>query len=174
MTEDTALALFETSFKKFGGELKRWNARQVELIVDAKHLLEVMNVAITDEVHYKFLCTIVGVDLGDKLAVKYLLAHKAEVLSITVYVPYNKPELPTITSILPAATLYEREIYDMFGIVFLGHPNPARLVLPDDWVDGVFPLRKDCEMGKDETGKATGVCLVNRAEAIASQVVTKE
>ncbi|OIP97190.1 hypothetical protein AUK40_03675 [Candidatus Wirthbacteria bacterium CG2_30_54_11] len=163
MTEDTALALFEKDFQKFNGTLKRWNARQVELTVDAKHLLDVMNVAITDEVHYKFLSTIVGVDLGDKLAVKYLLAHKSEMLVVTVQVPYDGPELPSITVVLPAALLYEREIHDLLGIVFTGHPNLARLVLPDDWKDGVFPLRKNCVMEKDDAGKPTGACLINQA-----------
>ena len=50
-------------------------------------------------------------------------------------------QIAAITNAVPAATLYEREVNDLFGVVFEGHPKPERLVLPDDWPQGVYPLR---------------------------------
>jgi formate hydrogenlyase subunit 5 len=44
---------------------------------------------------------------------------------------------------MPAAEWIEREIQDLLGIRFDGHPNPKRLILADDWPEGVYPLRKD-------------------------------
>jgi len=54
-----------------------------------------------------------------------------------------EPVIPSITPDIPGAAWAEREIRDMIGVVPIGHPDPRRLVLPDDWPEGVYPLRKD-------------------------------
>jgi NADH-quinone oxidoreductase subunit C len=64
---------------------------------------------------------------------------------LTTRVPYDDPSVPTITSEFAGANFYEREAYDLFGIVFPGHPDLTRILLPDDW-DG-YPLRKDYDIG---------------------------
>jgi NADH-quinone oxidoreductase subunit C len=53
--------------------------------------------------------------------------------------------LPSVTSVYPTADWQERETYDMFGVVFTGHPNLTRVLMPDDW-EG-FPQRKDYPLG---------------------------
>jgi NADH-quinone oxidoreductase subunit C len=60
-------------------------------------------------------------------------------------VPATDPHLPSVTSVYPTADWQERETYDMFGIVFDGHPNLTRILMPDDW-EG-FPQRKDYPLG---------------------------
>jgi NADH-quinone oxidoreductase subunit C len=55
------------------------------------------------------------------------------------------PHLPSVTSVYPTADWQERETYDMFGVVFDGHPNLTRILMPDDW-EG-YPQRKDYPLG---------------------------
>jgi NADH-quinone oxidoreductase subunit C len=75
-----------------------------------------------------------------------LLSHQhVRRLRIRVGVPAADPTVPSITDIFPGANFYEREAFDLFGIVFTGHPDLTRIVLPDDW-EG-YPLRKDYSVG---------------------------
>ncbi len=62
-------------------------------------------------------------------------------------VPPDAPSLDSITPRVPAAYWAERELYDVVGVKAEGHPDPRRLIMPDDWPDDVFPLRKDVKHG---------------------------
>ncbi len=57
--------------------------------------------------------------------------------------PGELPEVPSVTSVWRAADWHEREVYDLCGVWFTGHPNMTRILLADDWVG--YPLRKDYE-----------------------------
>jgi len=66
-------------------------------------------------------------------------------LRLLAGVPGSDPTVPTLTAVYPGADFYEREIYDLMGIVFDGHPELTRILLPDEWVG--HPLRKDSSVG---------------------------
>ena len=55
----------------------------------------------------------------------------------------ESPQITSITPMIPGAEWIEREVHDLLGIVFEGHPNLRRLILADDWPQGVYPLRKE-------------------------------
>ena len=63
-----------------------------------------------------------------------------------VQVPEDDPALPSITDIFPGTENMEREIYDMFGIAFEGHPDLTRILMPDEWQG--HPLRRDYAVGQ--------------------------
>ncbi|HEX4982148.1 MAG TPA: NADH-quinone oxidoreductase subunit C [Ilumatobacteraceae bacterium] len=67
-------------------------------------------------------------------------------LRLRVQVPEDDAVLPTLFDIHPGTEAMEREVFDMFGIVFTDHPDPSRILMPEDW-DG-HPLRKDYEIGE--------------------------
>jgi NADH-quinone oxidoreductase subunit C len=66
-------------------------------------------------------------------------------LRVKVFLQEDEPKVPTVTVVWPAAEWLEREIYDMMGIEFEGHPDLRRVLLPDDW-EG-HPLRRDYPLG---------------------------
>jgi NADH-quinone oxidoreductase subunit C len=71
--------------------------------------------------------------------------HRSRV-RIRVQVPEHDPVCPTLFDVHPGTEALEREVYDMFGIRFDGHPDPSRILMPEDW-EG-HPLRKDYAIGR--------------------------
>lgn len=92
-----------------------------------------------------FLREIVGMDWQEKgLGAIYILenSNTGEGVEIAVRTTNReKPQIPTVSDIWEIAELYEREVYDFFGIEFNGHPDMRRLFLRNDWIG--YPLRKD-------------------------------
>ena len=88
--------------------------------------------------------------MSPRFHVIYQLTSLAKNLSVQLRVPVNgdQPKVPTAAGVYDVANWRERELMDMFGIEFDGHPDPRRLLLPDDQ-DG-YPLRKDFPLGYEE------------------------
>jgi NADH-quinone oxidoreductase subunit C len=93
---------------------------------------------------FDFLFCITGVDIQEKLQVVYHLestTHLHQVVLKTATADREKPVLDSIVDLYRGAELHENEIFDLFGIVFKGHPNLRRMFMPEDWKG--HPLRKD-------------------------------
>ena len=100
-----------------------------------------------DECGFYHCSTITGLDSGENLEVLYHMTDGGPEVTFRIAVPKANPHIPTVTDIVPGALLYERELQDMFGFVVDNIPDPRRYVLPEDWPDGVYPLRKDYKVG---------------------------
>jgi NAD(P)H-quinone oxidoreductase subunit J len=68
-------------------------------------------------------------------------ADRPAEVRVKVFLPRENPTVPSVYWIWKAADWQEREAYDMFGIIYEGHPNLKRILMPEDWVG--WPLRKD-------------------------------
>ncbi|MGH7777572.1 MAG: NADH-quinone oxidoreductase subunit C, partial [Candidatus Dormibacterales bacterium] len=66
-------------------------------------------------------------------------------IRVRCFVTGEAPSAPTVSGVFPAANWDEREVWDLFGIKFDGHPDLTRLLMPDDWVG--HPLRRDYPVG---------------------------
>ena len=131
--------------KKLGSSLLRaWvqRPRRINVQVEEGSHRKVIEAAL-DRVPDAILSTITAVDLREKFELNYHLWCVDTALTVKVEVPKQKPEIETVTDIIPGASFYEREVYDLFGVRFKGHPSLKRLLLPDDWPEGQHPLRKD-------------------------------
>lgn len=73
------------------------------------------------------------------------ITHRRRI-RLRVQVPEAEPVLPTLFHVHPGSEAMEREVFDMFGIRFDGHPDLTRILMPEDWVG--HPLRKDYEIGR--------------------------
>ena len=96
------------------------------------------------DLKFDYLICLSGVDFNDgNLGVVYHLfsMDKRHRIVLKIKVPKDKPEVSSVESIWKSANWHEREAFDLFGIVFLGHSDLRRILLPDDWQG--FPLRKD-------------------------------
>lgn len=123
------------------------------ITVGKEVIAEVLQSLRDDEVlQYNFLTTLCGMHYPEtnRLGVVYHLHsfvnnHRIRVKTDT---DIDRPTIPSITGLWPAANWMERETYDFFGIIFEGHPNLKRILNMDEMTD--FPLRKDFPL-EDQT-----------------------
>lgn len=103
----------------------------------------------TPELAFDYLSDLTAVDYEDDgfqivyhliaIGVKATNVHRKLVVKIDV--PRDNPHLPTAVDVWPTANFHEREVYDMMGVIFEGHPDLRRILMREDWVG--HPLRKD-------------------------------
>lgn len=115
--------------------------------VEASTILQVTKfLRSNSEMPFNSLHVISGVDYVEYMEVCYMMTHydltepREFILKVKLTDRVN-PNLDSIVEVYAAANFQEREVYDMFGITFNGHPDHRRILCPDDW-EG-FPLRKD-------------------------------
>ncbi len=118
--------------------------------VDAAHWAEVAR-WLHDEAGFEFLSDLCGVDWPHRRPRFEVVCTLTDLrtparIRVVVGIDGEPPAVPSVTGIWPGANWFEREAYDMFGIIFEGHPDLSRILMPDEW-EG-HPLRKDYSVGK--------------------------
>ena len=134
--------------KKFGdcAEIFEDNTNQ-SIKVKAEKIVEVMQ-ELKENPKYdlQLIMNLSSVEYPENFTVLYHLNSLTFLHKLTVKVELGKanPQLPSIVSVWKAADVMEREVYDLMGIVFTGHPNLKRILLADDFIG--HPLRKDFKL----------------------------
>ena len=105
-------------------------------------------VAALMDAHWGYLVAITGLDQGSNLEILYHFAAGPAVTTLRVNVSREAASVPSICHIIPSASLYERELIEMFGVTVKDTPDSNRLFLPDDWPSDVYPLRKDAKLSE--------------------------
>ena len=108
-----------------------------------------------DEDESTGISAITGVDLGETIELMYHVRTHGATVTIRTEVPKGEARIKSITDLIPGAIFHEREVADLFGVAFEGHPNPRRLILSDDWPKNLFPLRKDADVTNVENKAET-------------------
>jgi len=137
-------------------ELVEENTDHPYLVVPPERLLEVARKLKEDEKFgFETLTCLSGVDEGEVLTTVYHLfsyTHR-HMFVLKVRAPREKPEVPSVDGLWPGATWFEREAYDLLGIVYRGNKDLRRIMLPEDWVG--HPLRKDYQEPEEYHGMGT-------------------
>ena len=130
---------------------------QATLLADPDRIREVLVYLKDAPAHeYRFLASVHGVDYlpaEPRFAVHYELLNMPRVERLRVKAqledpgPDSLPELDSVVAEFPTAEFQEREVYDFFGIVFRGHPDLRRILMPEDYVG--WPQRRDFPVGGD-------------------------
>ena len=131
--------------EELGSKITYWqetSERRVYFTIDKKDIFK------TTEFLFRKLglrfSTASGIDTPSGFEMLYHFSYDkaGEVYSVRVFITDKvSPEVDSITPIFPGAEWTEREIWEMLGIKFIGHPNLKRLLLSEDWPEGEYPLR---------------------------------
>jgi NADH-quinone oxidoreductase subunit C len=107
-----------------------------------------------EELGFDFLSSVTATDWPGRMPrfwiayELYSMARKHR-LRVTVGLPEDDPRVPSVTGLFPTAMFHEREVFDLFGVTFEGHPDLRRILMPEGW-EG-YPLRKTEELGGVDT-----------------------
>jgi NADH-quinone oxidoreductase subunit C len=151
-TADTVAALRE----RFGAAIEAVVEFRGEttVVVASSAIVDVLRyLKETPALGFNFLANLTAFDdwpVEPRFNVVYQLRNLAQVshLRLKVRVPGDDPVLPTVTGVFRSANWQERELWDMFGLKFTGHPDLRRILMPEDWQG--HPLRKDYPLGYEE------------------------
>ena len=150
---ERAVEKLQAQFPELFFEVRRFRD-EVTVYVPREHLVAVCEFLKSDEeLRYNFLSDLTGNDWPDRdprFEVIYSLysLHHFTRLRLKVRIPEDDCRCPTVTGVWGTANWHERETFDMFGVVFEGHPDLRRILMPDEWVG--HPLRQDYEIGWEE------------------------
>ncbi len=138
---DLSGAVLDTSYAK----------ERAVLIVDAARIREVLTwLRATPGQGYDFLSSLHVADYlpaEPRFGVHYEMLNRERVerLRVKAMLPAEGPEIDSVTDLFPTANFQEREAFDFFGVVFRGHPELTRILLPEDYVG--WPQRRDFPVG---------------------------
>jgi Ni,Fe-hydrogenase III component G len=163
MTTESALLQAQSVLQPITREFTRPAPERLDAAVAARDLPRAVEAL--RQARFGYLSAITGLDVppmparGEapaapgQIEALYHFCEGAAVVTLRVMVPHDAARIPSICHVIPSATLFERELGEMFGVTVEGTPDPDHLLLPDEWPAGVYPLRKSF-VGKTEAAGA--------------------
>jgi len=130
-------------------------AGQTTVQVKKESLVDLL-LFLKSDFNFRKLIDLTAVDYIKETKVLYWLENPTTLERIRIIVSVMRGEkLPSVIELWPGANWYERELFDMFGVGFLGHPDLKRILMPDHWVG--HPMRRDYALGEEPVEFKYGV-----------------
>lgn len=139
------MSIQESIKEKLGSKIINWyqhSAKRIYISVKPTEIKEVAGILFND-LNLRF-ATASGQDTPKGMEILYHFSfdQTGEIISLRVLIEdKKKPEIDSLAPLFPGAEWIEREMWEMLGINFIGHPNLKRLLLADEWPEGKYPLR---------------------------------
>jgi len=146
--EEEVVETLKQTFPEYIVEAKVQREKRVTVVVKRERLVEIARF-LRDNLQFDHIASVSGVDYPEKnefMVVYHVWSIPKKVLvALKTFVPRDNPHLSSLISVWEGVNYFERETWEMFGIIFDGHPNLSRFLLPEDWNRG-FPFRKDFKL----------------------------
>lgn len=139
MIIDTALDRLIEQMQLYKSQIKPVPINETEIILFVQQLVPAVETILDSGVWH--LSTITCQQKKEKLVLLYHFWYRRG-LTLRISLDMENAKINSITPLLPGAEFYEREVREMFGVEFVGLPNPTPFLLPDDWQGG-YPMRKE-------------------------------
>ena len=124
-------------------ETVKLNDKRTNILINPSKLFPVSEF-IFKERKWRFIIAS-GLHTKKGFEIYYHFSHDetGHIINLHVVLPHENPEIKSLTGLFSAAEWIEREIYELLGIKFRGHPNLVKLLSKDNWPEGTYPYRKD-------------------------------
>ena len=146
--EEEVVKTLKQTFPEYVVEAKVQREKRVTVVVKREGLVEIARF-LRDNLQFDHIASVSGVDYPEKnefMVVYHIWSIPKKILiALKTSVPRDNPHLSSLISVWEGVNYFERETWEMFGIIFDGHPNLSRFLLPEDWNRG-FPFRKDFKL----------------------------
>ncbi len=133
--------------EKFGDEVLAYQQKSRRLYIDiAAKVIKDASLLMINEFKARFqIATGVDTEAGFEVMYHWALDDDDFVVTIRVVLEHAAPQVDSIALVCPAAEWIEREMWELLGIEFTGHPDMRHLLLADEWPEGKYPMRRDYE-----------------------------
>jgi Ni,Fe-hydrogenase III component G len=138
-SEEQIIETLHKDLKDYIVEISKPRKNRINLTITKEGVQQAIKLIV--ENYDARMATISAVDKGLNIELLYHMSIKGIVINVKTEFPKEEPKISSITNIVPGANWIEREIMDLFGITFEGHPDPRRLVLTFEWPKEKTPLK---------------------------------
>lgn len=131
--------------EKLGKKILKWEEKPPQryyITISRKDILEVVNFIFKKQKARFIIESGVDTPLTIEILYHFSFDRLGKIVTLKVLLPKDGCEVESIAPLIPGASWIEREIGELFGVKFLNHPDPRRLLLAEDWPEGEYPLRQ--------------------------------
>jgi NADH:ubiquinone oxidoreductase subunit C len=134
---------------KLGSKIINWqehSAKRIYILIKPQDIRKVATLLFKDLGLRFIIATGQDTPQGIEILYHFSIDKTGQIISVRVIIEdKKKPEIESLTPLFPGAEWIEREMWEMLGIKFIGHPNLKRLLLAEEWPEGKYPLRQEHE-----------------------------